>query len=48
MYNIWLQAPALDRKCDISHWFFCNVDGRADVWIDVTNLAQFFLGIGLL
>ena len=42
MYNIRLQAPTLDRKCDISHWFFCSVDGRVDVWIDVTNLAQFF------
>ena len=29
--NISLQAHILARKCDISHWLPCGVNGRADV-----------------
>ena len=28
MYNISLQAPKLDRKCEIKHWYACGADGR--------------------
>ena len=52
MCNIRLQAPNLARKCDISHWLSCGLDGQADgrtggrtvnAWID----NQSFLALGL-
>ena len=44
-----LLAPTLARKFDISHWFPCGADGRADVWSrDCQNFSdgKFFLGMG--
>ena len=46
-----LQALALARKFDISHWFACVADGQVDGHVITRFLGwmdyQIFLGVGL-
>ena len=41
-----LLALTLARKFDISHWFPCGAEGRADVWsrriTKISRVANFF------
>ena len=44
MYNIRLQAPKLDRKCEITHWYACGEDGRKVEWSVYGQVIAEFLG----